>query len=86
MSHEVAGVISKGVDTVWIPVEVDPILEKHLCQQLLNIGPRPDCRLTDTLRATKVVIEIVQASHLPRLVMLLGSLVHAHSNNVLLLI
>ena len=37
MSHEVAGVISKGVDTVWIPVEVDPILEKHLRQQLLNI-------------------------------------------------
>ena len=37
MSHEVAEVISKGVDTVWIPVEVDPILEKHLRQQLLNI-------------------------------------------------
>ena len=86
MSHMVAGVISKRVDTVWIPVEVNPILEKHLRQQLLNIGLRPDCRLIDALRAAKVVIEIVQASHLPRLVMLLGSLVHAHSNNVLLLI
>ena len=40
----------------------------------------------DALRAAKVVVEIVRASHLPRLVMQLGSFVHANSNNVLLLI
>ena len=42
--------------------------------------------IIDAIRAAKVVVEIVQASHLPRLVMLLGSFVYANSNDVLLLI
>ena len=78
--------ISKWVHPVRIPEEVDPILVEHVSHQLLDARLCSDSCFNNTLGTTVVLKQVVQASQLPRLVMLLGSLVQANFDDVLLLI